>query len=347
MVLSEYLLRLPYSIAWHIASVLGLCRELVFHCPELIDYYAIEPLLPHLPQMQFASNNADVRQFLSNMGIRCSKLPVFPRAVIMCRHATHKYPCPSIFKIGMRHGPYHFKRMTKAANYNSFDAYFFSSEADLRAAREIGVTVGYAPGFPRLDPAFNGSISKDDLDSLRSRLGFDPAKPTLLFTSTWDGSGMSAIEQWYDKLHELSGVYNLLVTTHPWTSARYTNPIRAIKAIHYIDDANTLPYIMLADVCIGDASSILAECCALDKPMISFPIPAAKRSLMEISDLLDKISIRVNSFDELKAAIPSELANPSRLAQERAEANKLMFDILDGKAGERAAKLISKILKDR
>ena len=131
----------------------------------------------------------------------------------------------------MRHGPYHFKRMTKAANYNQFDLFMFSSSKDLEMAVDIGVKVGKAIGFPRLDPALDGSIGPEDIASLSSTLNLKPGLPTLLFTATWSKSGMSAVDKWYDRLDAFTSQYNVLVTLHPWTESKYRDAIYSTEGL--------------------------------------------------------------------------------------------------------------------
>lgn len=347
MVLSGILLKLPYTLVWHIVRLFRRNPRIVFHCAEVMDWNCFAPIVPHLPETRIVSPRGNVRNYLREIGIVAHRMPAFPRAVIMCRHATHKYPCASIVKIGLRHGPYHFKRMTSAANYNQFDLYLFSSPADLAAAQAIGVTVGAPAGFPRLDPALDGTISPARLDELRESLQLDPAKPTLLFTATWDASGMSAVGKWYDRLELLAAQYNILVTVHPWTDAGIIARLRGTPAIHYLENQDLLPFIMLADICIGDQSSLLAECSALDKPIISFHTPSARRSLPEIEALMQLISLRIMEIDELQPAIQKLLADPLVLSEGRRQANAVMFDALDGKAAQRAAAMINKLLQER
>lgn len=346
MVFSETLLRLPYSLIWHLLRILNSLEPVVVYCQELIDYYSISPVLEHLGKTLIITRNKELIAILKRKQIPFGKMPSFPKAVIMCRHATHKFPCSPIVKIGMRHGPYHFKRMTMAKNYNRFDLYLFSSLADLQAAEEIGVHCGKAVGFPRLDAMRDGSISPSDLDRLKEKLQLDDRKPVLLFSATWDKSGMSAVQNWYNRLHTITARYNILVTLHPWTEKSIARRIEATEGVHLIHDANLLPYIMLADVCIGDTSSLLAEFSALSKPIITFKTERAKRSLDEIEELISMISLPISSFNELEKAIETLLNAPEHLKDKQMKANHIMFDAFDGKASQRAAAQIIKLIPE-
>lgn len=342
MVFSQYLLRPPFSLIWHIKRLLKLPMPIVFYCPELIDYYAFAPVLKHLNNVTCVSPNPIVRAHLSSHGIQCKKLLLFPKAVIMCRHATHKFPCKAIVKIGLRHGAYHFKKMTKAANYNQFDLYMFSSAKDLEAAQQIGVSCGKAIGFPKLDPALRGEYTPRQICELRKKYHLDDNKSCLFFCATWAKSGMSAIQEWYDKLASLSGMYNILVSVHPWTPQHIVDTLCASIQRPIIDTADTLPLMTQTDVCIGDSSSMLAEFCALDIPIITFKTHKAKRRLDEIDALIAMFSLQISSFNELPETIQKLLNNPGYQAQGRESARQIMFDNLDGSA---SAKAVTEIIK--
>jgi len=344
MVASELLYGPLYRCLWKLKSSR---LPLAFYCPELIDLLGFEPVARHLPELTYLSRDEATRHRLKEAGKPCLGTFAFPRALIMSRHALHKFPSEEIISIGMRHGPYHFKRMTKAENYNRFALYLFSSQADLEAAREIGVTIGKAIGFPRLDPAFDGSIKEAHLKAAAKRLSLNPDKRTLLFTATWNASGMSAIDLRFRHLPDLVKRWNILVTLHPWISAKYRKALLHIDGVRLLPQADLLKAMMLADVCIGDQSSILAECCALDKGIVTFETPPAARSLPEIEALLKRISQRIFRYSDLEEACQLFLDDPSLLSTERAEANRLMFDALDGQAGKRAAAAIVELLNER
>lgn len=347
MVGSELLYAPVYGAIWKLAGKLGRQIPLAFYCPEEIDLLCFEPVARHLPRLVYLSGDRSIQAALTRKGLPNRNTLSFPQALIMSRHALHRFPCRNIISIGMRHGPYHFKRMTKAENYNRFGLYLFSSRADLEAARELGVKVGKAVGFPKLDPAFDGSITEPQLLAQKKLWGIDPSKPTLLFTSTWNGSGMSAIGIWLPRLREIIPRWNVLVTLHPWVSASYRKALSRMRGVNVVKQVDLLKAMLCADVCVGDQSSILAECCALDKGMVTFRTPPAARSLAQIDELLERISLRISGFDELEPACERFLIDPSLLSQQRAEANRLMFDTLDGQAGKRAAAAILDYLREK
>ncbi len=197
-----------------------------------------------------------------------------------------------------------------------------------------------AIGYPKLDRAFDGSISQSQLDQLAESLGIVRSKPTILFTATWDQSGISAIARWYDQLETLTPDYNVLVTVHPWTSERLIKRIKETPGVLFVVGYDILPHIMLSDVCVGDTSSVLGECCALDKPLITFRVKNNKRTVPHVIEMIMDISWRIDTVTELFTVIPQALEQPDKHKEQRAKANQMMFDTLDGKAGKRAADVI-------
>ncbi|MCD8479376.1 MAG: hypothetical protein LRZ88_03495 [Candidatus Cloacimonetes bacterium] len=95
-----------------------------------------------------------------------------------------------------------------------------------------------------------------------------------------------------------------------------------------------------------DSSSVIGEICALDKPMISWVLPPTERDVPEITKILEQCSIRVSCFEELEAALERAISNPDEHAQARQNANQIFFDQLDGRAGERSASHIIKLLPE-
>lgn len=317
----------------------------VFYCGDGLDYVIFEPIAAHLPAIPVVAKNRDVQRELKRQGVDATLWPAYPRAVIMARHALHRFPRDSIVKIGMRHGAYHFKQFIKPKRYNAFDLYLVTSEKEVQDAVDMGIHTTKAGGFPKLDPMFSPS-TEGLVEDVRLSLGLDEAKPTVLFTATWDRSGMSAIDRWFRRLHELTTSYNILVTIHSLTARHYVDVIRATGEVRFIEDKRIWPYLILSDVLVGDTSSIVAEFCALDKPIITFRVGTGSRLTNEILLMLDEVSLRIDHFEQLPGVLESALQNPSALSTARQKWNRIMFDNIDGRHGQRAAKEILATLRN-
>ncbi len=342
--LIKTLLAIPYTILWHLVNLLSRDLPLIIYCKDLTEWYVMEPIHKHLPEDTIVIGNRSTTFRLAEKNIKLKRGLVFPKSVIMCNNHTGIFPCKSIKMIGVRYGAYHFKEFKKSF-FNHFDLYLFSSQADLEAAQAKGIDCGKVGGFPKLDPAFDGTYDDNELCRLKDRIGMDRDKTTILLSATWYRSDASAITEWYKKLHELTKFYNVLVTLHSKMDRRFVSRIKRQDSVVFIEDDNILPYIMISDVCVSDTSSIIAEFSALDKPIITFRIPHTKKLYPQTIKIIDKISYRINYFEQLILAIEYSIKNRSELTKERACFNNTFFDKLDGQSGKRCAEVIKQYLQ--
>lgn len=337
---------IPYWIGWKLHHQAKNKPTIDFYCDNITDYVCFKKILEHFPQVRVVAKNKQVKRQLTNYGVESIVYPSYPDIVIMCRHSAWRYPLKSIIKIGMRHGPYHFKDFIKAKSYNQFDSYLFTSPTEAKQAQELGIKNGVGVGFPKLDDAFDGTITLEQLQELRQKLQLDLDKPTVIFSATWSENDYSAILKWYDKLELIAEQYNILVTVHEWTPESIKQRLRETPNIDFIEEKEILPYLMLADLMVGDISSIIAEFTALNKPVITYRIPVGGRISAEIVEMLDEITYRVDTFAEMQQAIVQIIETKEDIHQERREFyNKRMFGELDGKAHLRAKSVIERYLK--
>jgi len=343
MVPAYYIFRYPYTLIWHYKKWRAKTEGVVLYCANILDYQIFAPVQKYLKPLPVVAKDKKAQKELASIGVKSRTLPSFPDGVIMCRHAAYRFPAKAVKKIGLRHGAYHFKPFASTESYNLVDKYFMTSRDEVRRAQAAGIHSGVAIGYPKLDPAFDGTYNKGYLDKLREELHLAPDKKTVLLTTTWDKSGLSAISQWIHCLDTLSHHYNVLVTVHPWTSRENVEKIQSSPGVVFLGKKDAVPYIMLADVCVGDASSILAECCALDKPMVTFKVAEGKRTVSHVQDMIREFSIQINDASELEEAVSECIEHPEEKRTQRAAANQIMFDVLDGRAGQRAANEIIKM----
>ena len=340
MVFSYYIYKYPYKLLWFLKNIARKKKQIVFYCADPLDYVMFLPILKYLPNIEIIAKNVKTKNYLKKKKIKYHGMPSFPNVVIMARHTPYKFPVNKIVKIGFDHGLYQFKRWTSPKNYNGFNVYFVSSDEQVRTAKKLGINSVKAIGYPKLDRAFNGDIDDDFLNTIKLQKGLNNSKPTILFTTTWDVANLSAIEKWVDRIETLTNDYNIIVTVHTWTKLKHKEKLRSYKNIVFIEEMDATPYLMLADVMVGDYSSIIGEFCALDKPIITFTVPDSNRTIPEIQSMIARISTQINTFEELSVAIKNCLKNPSELSTNRKNANEIMFYSLDGLAGKRAADLI-------
>ena len=348
---SQYVIYVPYTVTWYLVRFLRrLFRRppaLAFYCGNTLDYVVMRGVIARFPRARVVAKRRRTRRRLREEYAvrRCGLYPAFPDVVVMARHVARKFPGAGIRRIGMRHGAYHFKDFVSARRYNAFDAYMVTSGREVELARRKGIESAVAVGFPKLDPAFDGTVTGEDLAGLEERIGMDPDRPTVVMTATWERSRMSAVDKWIGRLDELAARYNVLVTLHPWVSDEYAEKARRAPGVCYIEGRDVLPYLMLADVMVADMSSIVAEFCALDRPIVGFRVTEGTRLSVEIQQMMDEISLQVEDFEGMMEAIDMSLADPGELSEARKRWNRIMFDSLDGRAAERAAGVIRKYLR--
>jgi len=345
MVFSYYIKYPFYNLIWYILKIIRKKKLNILYCDSSFDITLYKNVGKHLSDIKIVAKNKKVREELKAMGYKnISLLPSFPDSVIMFRNMAWRFPCKKIIKIGFKHGAYNFKRHSKAQYYDMFNLFFLTSSSEVEIVRKLGVKTELDVAYPKVDSLFDGSITEDDLKILSGLIGLDKTKKTLFFSSTWDGSGMSAIDEWYDKLSLLKDKYNILVTVHDWMNNKYKVALKSNKDIFFIEEIDRLKYIMLSDICICDTSSLIAEICLLGKPLITFKVKNTPRTLMDTVKMIDKISISITHFEELDKAIEKFISNPDLLKNERSEVCKVMFDKPDGQSGKRAAERIKCLL---
>lgn len=346
MVFSYYLYKYPYKITWHLLNLFKLNPKFVFYCADPLDYEMFTPIQKYLPQPKIIAKNKKTREYLDDLGIKYGRMPSFPKVVVMGRHMPYKFPVESIRKIGFDHGLYQFKRWTSPKNYNGFDVYFVSSNDQVKTANSLGITSVKAIGYPKLDKAFSDGYDQKYISNLCSKLGIDSNKKTVLFSTTWDVAGLSAIDKWINEIEALTDEYNILVTVHTWTKDKYKDRLRSMKNVNFIEEFDAAPYLMISDLMVGDYSSILGEFCAFNKPIITFNVPDSDRTIPEVKNLLKQISITINDSSEIRSAIRESFKNPDAKSDARKKANRILFYALDGKAGKRAANEIMKFMDE-
>jgi len=350
MVYSYYFAYLPYNFAWRLHKLLFPKKLHLVHIEDSFDFFLFANVSKHLKPLDAVVSSKDLIPRLFKMPNPPRKIYLypfcFPDSVIMFRNAAWKYPVKKIVKIGLEHGAYNFKRFPKAYYYNLFNLYLMTSFADVKRLKTLGAKPVKAIGYPKSDPLFDGSYSPQMLDKLRAELQLDPGKPTVFFSSTWDGSGMSAIHKWFDKLHIIKDTYNILVTLHPRMSDSYKKDLRKQPGIYYIEAMDIYPYLLLADVCIGDTNSLIAEFCIVNRPIITFSIKATKRTLDDVIELIKGISIRIDDFSELPAAVIQAMETAETTSEKRKNVISTLIDPLDGKAGWRAAQEIINLIPE-
>lgn len=344
MVLSGSLIKIPYWLCWQIRRMTNHLHGVVFYVESTHDYQVMAYILPHIGiPYHLAAKNKKIARALRQKGLHVLTWPVFPTVLIMARHAFHRFPIKAIRKIGLMHGPYYFKKMISARKYNAFELYLFTSPNVLNQARERGITCGVVGGYSRID-AFRDPRVTSQARNLTIQAKFSDSKQCLLIAATWDGSGQSAIDRWADHLDSLANKYNLLVSLHPMMSDGYVQKVRQSRGVYILDQDELYAGMMLADVLLCDTSSIIAEFCALDKPIITFHVHEGPRLTHDIMSMISDMSTQISEITELDSAVRRYQEQPELKRDERQRWRRIIFDDITISHGKKAAQMISKFI---
>ncbi len=183
-----------------------------------------------------------------------------------------------------------------------------------------------ATGMPKMDPAFGKSV---DTGAIRRELGIPEGRKVVLYAPTFN-IDLSSLYDFADRFQELrSPGYEIIVKLHGSTPGSYAMRYQRMSGIHFYTGDDLTPLVALADVMISDVSSAWMEFMALDKPVILYDNPNARRyhgyDESNIEWAWRELGTRVASFDELKRVLPSILERGDGKFSIRMKYAKMLF----------------------
>ena len=207
-------------------------------------------------------------------------------------------------------------------------------------------------GYAKLDPAFNGTANNIKL----ADLGLDPNKPTLLYAPTFYPS---SIEHFSTHFAEDFSDYNIIIKPH-FFSLISTKHIKHQRLFEHwkqsnnvylttMTDYNLLPFMIVADVMLSDASSAIFEFAALNKPIVwcdfyklrwsyrgIFSFRFKKRINSDI-EFFHEITSRAKNYQALNKIVAQAIKTPQEKSETRQNITKKLAGKTDGKASIRIA----------
>ena len=214
--------------------------------------------------------------------------------------------------------------------------------------REFWVT-----GYVQMDPLFRD-------DPLPIPLPLDSENKTILYAPTWN-EGLSSAQMLGDRLVELirgkRRDMNIIIKPHPLLFERQPDLLliwRGIaeleENIHMVDNpvADVIPYMQHSDLLISDASSVIFEFLALDRPIVLISNPSRFKTAQFDPGGIEwrwrDVGEEVKEVSELPAAVDRALDQPHLRQEKRAKYRRLLFgDLCDGRAAERIARKIDEL----
>lgn len=228
-----------------------------------------------------------------------------------------------------------------------FDFLCVGDAATVERYRRAGAapTEVWFTGYPQMDPLFRRDPAPD--------LGLDPDQKVILYAPTFN-EGMSSapiVGEHLVRLIRGSGPpLDVIVKPHPsipdrhprwmewWTRAAGDDP-----RVRLLDPVSDVTQAMLAaDLLISDASSVIFEFIALDRPIVLVTNPAAPADPgYDPADLpWTARDVGDEVFDPalLASTVARALAEPDARASARARVAQSLFgDLRDGRNSERVA----------
>ena len=138
-------------------------------------------------------------------------------------------------------------------------------------------------GYPQMDALFQDTARPTGLD-------LPPGNKTVLYAPTWTpglSSGALMLERTAARIRGKRDDVSIIIKPHPVTSghhpewlAAWRDAAASERHVWLIDDpaADVVPYLQAADVLISDASSVVFQYLALDRPIVLITNPDHERS---------------------------------------------------------------------
>jgi CDP-glycerol glycerophosphotransferase (TagB/SpsB family) len=211
-------------------------------------------------------------------------------------------------------------------------------------------------GFAKLDPLYNHEIPLPDLTAM----GLDPDRKTILYAPTFYPSSIESFpESWPQEFQR----YNLIVKPHYFsmTKEKYKGQRRKFEAwaafpnvyLAGIDEHSLLPFMVVSDLLISEASSSIFEFSALDKPIVwcdflnlrwsyrgPFRFRFTRRMDQDILKFSD-IGAHAENYRQLKIVVDEQINHPEMFQAKRRAYCDLFVGASDGMASKRVADYLS------
>lgn len=261
---------------------------------------------------------------------------------------------PGAFIVNIRHGMIGkggLHRLPRRESARRFDAVAVGDPVRTGDFERSGARPDafWETGYPQLDPLFRRAAPP--------ALPLDPARPTLLYAPTWN-LGLTSADMLGERLVDLVRArapgLNVLIKPHPvigdWRPrwmARWARMAARHPGVHLVADTHVdvVPYLLASDVLLSDASSVIFEFLALDRPVIVVNNPRrAADPAWYPTDIVWRWRDLAHEIDEpggLPEAVEVALRDPgARQERRRAYARQLFGRFTDGRNAERIAERI-------
>ncbi len=209
-------------------------------------------------------------------------------------------------------------------------------------------------GYAQMVPLFKK-------EKLPHGLNLHPKRKKVLYAPTYT-AGLSSIPMLLPHINEglmrnlgeiefLIKLHPLVEKMHPVWFRRMRQISRQFDNIHLIENASTdiVPYLQIADILISDASSVMFQYLAMDRPIIAITNPERYATVEYDPHGIEwrwrDMAVEIDDVSALPVALQICLENPELRADKRAQYRKELFgSVTDGRTGERVLEYLKKQL---
>jgi len=239
---------------------------------------------------------------------------------------------------------------------------FVEGEYRKRRIEEFGVrgcSEVFVVGYPKLDPIFRGKLSRDEI---MRRWKLDPLKKTVLYAPTYKPTSLGQIRE---TILTATEGYNLIIKLHDyswrgryaphWHHRIYEQTVPRYDHARLVppEEHNILPFILVADTMLSEASSTIFEFLALGRVGIIYDLACDRLKHHDGMPILDEDNrrfldggfVHISSPQEIRPAIECALNPDSTMKANLDEARNELFYGLDGHASDRIVDIIEDSLR--
>ena len=226
------------------------------------EYFSLKPIYKE-------SKNLNLNTRL--LKVHKSKIRNYLKKLNLSEHVviSHDAPLKRIQKMGWKGKYIYIEHGLGAMKYYTYKYSFFHNANLLFYPGQIfkkkmealnpDFKNGLLGGYPRMDELFKQKINKKELGT---KYNLDINEPIILFAPSWGGKyskdcGVSNIKYF-------KNINNVITVPHP---ADYKVG-KKLDAVIPEQEESINQFIHLADIIVSEVSSVLAEACLLDKPVI-------------------------------------------------------------------------------
>lgn len=264
--------------------------------------------------------------------------------MVVDTHTNAFYPARNALRVYMHHGPGFGIMGNKIAIIRQSDIFCGLSEVEREwfERLEPGIfnerRVFVPVGFPKNDALYRGQYDRSAiLASLRL-----PKRRTILITSHWQTP--STLRRLNDgPFRELARAFpdaNIIQTGHPWLWQPNHNiepqwQHALLGAVHdveakypnarFIQTADVESLLAVADLLVGDYSSVMTTYSLLDRPIVYFADPGFEFSIPALRSVFVNAAHTFSDLDGLLPACFAALQSPQQRAEGRAAMRATFF----------------------